>query len=107
MIQMEKNFMPFETQIRLVIDTLRGEQRNPPELQDTTNRLLMDAKRLDEYFTGANLSGFRKLLVEMKQDAWKARTLATLRPDLSEKTQKSLEYVLYSIEALCRQSGLN
>ncbi|HLD49947.1 MAG TPA: hypothetical protein VJC08_01980 [bacterium] len=107
MVDMGKNFTRLESQIKHVIDTLRDEQRNPPELQAATNRLLVDAERLDDCLNGDDLGDFRKLLAEMKQDAWKARTFAALRPDLSEKTQRNLEYVLYSIEALYRQSCLN
>ncbi len=104
---MRQCFPQMESKIRYMIDRLQGGQENPPELRDTTDRLLLEALKLDECLYGDDLRGFKNLLNEMKSEAWKARTFAAVCPGIPEKTQQNLEYVLYSVEDLCRQTGLN
>lgn len=107
MVEIERNFKLLESKIRYVVDILQRERQYPRELQETTTRLLINAKKLSEYLSGHDFSGFQKVLSEMRHDAWKARAFAALRPDLSTETQRNLDFVRCSIEALDSESGLN
>ena len=107
MVNMSKGLTKqFEAEIRSVIDTLRSEQDNPPELRAATNRLLSEAERLDACLNSRDCQGLSELLSEMKEEAWKASTMARILPELPETTWKNLEYVQYSLEDLCRQTDL-
>lgn len=100
-------FDRLEMEIKHLIEKLEEEQKNPPELRNTTTRLLGEAKELDECLQDRDTGRYKRLLRDMQDEANKARTFAKIWPDLPEKTQKNLEYLQYSIDSLCQQAGLN